>query len=51
MKRNQHVLSKPKKFVAIRKILIFYFFIFISAKTFCYNNGSQNLRLKNFVTL
>ena len=29
MKRNQHVLSKPKKFVAIRKILIFYFLIFI----------------------
>ena len=28
MKRNQHVLSEPKKFVAIRKILHFLFFYF-----------------------
>ena len=26
MKRNQHVLSRPKKFVGIRKILISYFY-------------------------
>ena len=54
MKINQHVLSKPKKFVASRKILIFVIFVIFlflfSAKTFCYDNGSQNLQLKNVVT-
>ena len=48
MKRNQHVLSRPKKFVGIRKILIFYFYFL--PKLFATTIVSQNLQLKNFVT-